>query len=133
MDAIVHRRADRPSRRSQRQDCAGEAVFPRCEPERSASRAIVATNPRSLDVSVHVGSSGDRTAAPVRSVVNRARRLAAGASQPERRHLLAVAHEKHVADERGVIPGLALDRLEPRELGELIGGCLDERQLSLLR
>ena len=40
VDAIVHQRADRPSRRSQRQLHAGEGVFPRCEPERSDSRAV---------------------------------------------------------------------------------------------
>src|SRR5262245_55271178 len=53
--------------------------------------------------------------------------------QPERGHLLGVANQEDVADQRWMVPGLALDRLEARELGELIGRRLDQRQLALLR
>src|SRR5580700_1928834 len=32
-----------------------------------------------------------------------------------------------------MVPGLALDRREPRELSELVGSRLDQRQLTLFR
>src|SRR3990172_12634598 len=53
--------------------------------------------------------------------------------QPERGHFLAVPNEQEVANQYRVVPGLALDRREPRELPELVGGRIDERQLTLLR
>ena len=53
--------------------------------------------------------------------------------QPERGHLLAVANEQDVADQRRVVPGLALDRRGPRELREPVGGRPDQRQFALLR
>jgi hypothetical protein len=58
---------------------------------------------------------------------------AAREGQPERGHLLAVANQEDVADQRRMVPGLALDRLEAREFRELIGGRLDQRQFALLR
>src|SRR5688500_8066640 len=58
---------------------------------------------------------------------------AAREGQPERGHLLAVANQQDVADQHRVVPGLALDRRELRELRELVGGRLDQRQLALLR
>src|SRR5262249_11545496 len=53
--------------------------------------------------------------------------------QPERGHLLAVANQQDVADQRRVVPGLALYRREPRQLPELVGRRSDQRQLALLR
>src|SRR5215207_3028653 len=41
-DTIVHRRSDHPSRRRIVSTSAGDAVFPRREPERSRSRGAVA-------------------------------------------------------------------------------------------
>src|SRR5688500_10834693 len=55
-----------------------------------------------------------------------------GARQPERGHLLPVAHEEDVAGERRVVPGLALQRLEFRDLPELVGRRRHQRQLTLL-
>ena len=49
--------------------------------------------------------------------------------QPERGHLLAVANQQDVADQHRMVPRLALDRREPRELPELVRGCPDQRQL----
>ena len=53
--------------------------------------------------------------------------------QPERGHLLAVANQQDVADQHRVVPGLALDRREPRELRELVGGRRDQRQFAFFR
>src|SRR5258708_907005 len=53
--------------------------------------------------------------------------------QPERNHLLAVANQQDVACQRRVVPGLAFDRLEPRELGEPVGCRPDQRQLTFFR
>src|SRR5713226_6073850 len=53
--------------------------------------------------------------------------------QPERGHLLAVANQQDIADQRGVVPGLAVERREPRDLRELVGGRPDQRQLTLFR
>src|SRR5450432_1541480 len=58
---------------------------------------------------------------------------AARQGQPERGHLLAVANQQYIAGQHRVVPGLALDRREPRELRELIGGRPDLRQHALLR
>src|SRR5713226_5656951 len=58
---------------------------------------------------------------------------AAREGQPERGHLLAVANQQGVADQRRVVPRLALDRGKPRELFELVWSCADERQLTFLR
>ena len=52
--------------------------------------------------------------------------------QPERSHLFAVANEQHVADEDGMVPRLAVDRLEPADLGEPVDGCRDERDVPFL-
>jgi hypothetical protein len=51
---------------------------------------------------------------------------AARHGQPERHHLLAVASQQDVANEHRVVPGLALDRREQRELLELVGRCRDK-------
>ena len=48
-------------------------------------------------------------------------------------HLLPIANQQNIAGQHRVIPGLPLDRREPRELGELIGGRPDQRQLALFR
>ena len=40
-----------------------------------------------------------------------------GQGQLEGGHLLGVAHEQHVADQRRMVPGLALDGGRPRDLG----------------
>src|SRR5271157_944683 len=53
--------------------------------------------------------------------------------QPERGHLLVVANQQFIADQNRVVPGLALDRREPRELAELAGVRGDQRQLAFLR
>ena len=53
--------------------------------------------------------------------------------QPECGHLLGVANQQDVADQHRVVPGLALDRREPRELYELVGGRIDQRQLTFFR
>src|SRR5712692_10187875 len=66
-------------------------------------------------------------------VYSSSRPSAAGEGQPECGHFLAVAYQQDVAGQHRVVPGLALDRREPRELGELIGGRLDQRQLTLFR
>src|SRR5688572_21889255 len=74
-----------PQSRRLRQRSAGEAVFPRCEPERSASHAVVAlvvrlvawvivSSHRSADAPQRVGvrqrlGLGSASAAPTRSVV----------------------------------------------------------------
>src|SRR4029453_1000292 len=59
--------------------------------------------------------------------------LAALERQPERGHLFAIAHEQHAADQPRVVPRLPLDCLESCELRELVGGCLDQRELTFLR
>ena len=61
------------------------------------------------------------------------RASAAREGQPERDHLLAVANQQDVAGQHRVVPGLALDRREPRDLRELVGGRPDQRQFALLR
>src|SRR5262245_47295425 len=61
------------------------------------------------------------------------RQLAIREGQPKRSHLLAVANQQDVAYQRRVVPGLALDRRESRELRELVGGRPDKSQLALLR
>ena len=43
--------------------------------------------------------------------------------QAERGHLLVVANQQDVADQNRVVPGLAFDGREPRDLGELVGNC----------
>src|SRR5262245_39496637 len=53
--------------------------------------------------------------------------------QPERLHLLVVAHQQDVAGQRRVVPGLALQRRVPRQLPELLRRRRDQRQLALLR
>ena len=53
--------------------------------------------------------------------------------ESERGHLLAVAKQQDVAYQRRVVPGLARDRREPCELGELVGSRPDQRQLTLFR
>ena len=53
--------------------------------------------------------------------------------QPERRHLLAVANQQDVANQYRVVPRLALDRRESRELSELVWAGCDERQLTFFR
>src|ERR1017187_3814906 len=58
---------------------------------------------------------------------------AAREGQPERGHLLAVANQQDVTGQNRVVPGLALERREPRELRELIGDRPDQRQLTLFR
>src|SRR6266404_1966015 len=63
----------------------------------------------------------------------RQRRSAAREGQPERGHLLAVANQQDVAGQHRVVPGLALDRRELRELRELVGSRRDQRQLTLFR
>src|SRR5262245_59192857 len=57
----------------------------------------------------------------------------AGEREPEGRHLLAVPDEQLVADQRRVVPGLALQRREPCELRELVGVRRHQRELALLR
>src|SRR5258706_1314610 len=57
---------------------------------------------------------------------------AAREDQPERRHLLAVANQQDVSNHHRMVPGFALDRLEPRELSELLRRRSDERQLAFL-
>src|SRR5262249_33884778 len=58
---------------------------------------------------------------------------AAHDGQPERGHLLAVANQQDVANQYRVVPGLALDRWESRELRELVRGRPDKSQLTPLR
>src|SRR5215213_4887533 len=58
---------------------------------------------------------------------------AAREGKTERDHLFAVANQQDVAGQHRVVPGLALDRREPRELRELVGGRLDQRQLTFVR
>src|SRR5882762_6638658 len=60
-------------------------------------------------------------------------RSGARGRQPERGHLLAVAGQEEVAGQYRVVPGLALDRRESRELFELVRGRCDQRQLTVLR
>ncbi|MBI3679171.1 MAG: response regulator transcription factor, partial [Acidobacteria bacterium] len=68
-----------------------------------------------------------------RTLAARATPSAAREGQPERGHLLAVANQQVVAGQHRVVPGLALDRRDPRELLELVDGRSDQRQLTLLR
>src|SRR5436853_567800 len=58
---------------------------------------------------------------------------AACEGQPECGHLFAVANEQNVANQDRVVPRLALDRRESRELSELIRSRPDECQLTFLR
>src|SRR5688500_6833720 len=58
---------------------------------------------------------------------------AAREGKPERGHLLAVADQQDVADQYRVVPGFALDCRELRDLRELAGGGLDQRQLAFIR
>src|SRR6266404_6471674 len=58
---------------------------------------------------------------------------AACKGQPERNHLLPVANQQNIAGKHGVVPGLALHRREPRDLGELAGDRRDKRKFTLLR
>ena len=51
--------------------------------------------------------------------------------QPERGHLLAVANQQDVSDQHRVVPGLALDRRETRELGEPLGSRGHQRKLTV--
>jgi hypothetical protein len=53
--------------------------------------------------------------------------------QPECCHLLPIANQENIAYQHRVIPSLALDRREVRELCELIGASPDQCQLSLFR
>src|SRR5436190_344152 len=53
--------------------------------------------------------------------------------QPECRHFLAVANQQHIADQYRMVPRLAVEHRESRDLGELIGRRLDQRQLTVLR
>src|SRR5215471_10334555 len=48
-------------------------------------------------------------------------------------HFLAVANQQRVADQRRMIPGLAVERLESCQLPELAGRRADERELALFR
>src|SRR5436309_8853006 len=53
--------------------------------------------------------------------------------QPECDHLAVIANQQEVADQRRVVPGLAFECRESRDLGELVGGRPDQRRLTLLR
>ena len=52
----------------------------------------------------------------------------ARARQLERGHLLAIADQQEVTDQRGMVPGLAFERREPGELVEAVWGRRDQRQ-----
>jgi hypothetical protein len=52
--------------------------------------------------------------------------------QAECRHLVVVANEQDVADQHGMIPGLALERGEASDLFELAAVCFDQRKLAFL-
>src|ERR1051326_7864414 len=53
--------------------------------------------------------------------------------QLERGHLFAVAHEQRVADEHRMVPGLAFNCRQLRDLGELIRRRRHERELTFFR
>jgi hypothetical protein len=53
--------------------------------------------------------------------------------QTECGHLVIIANQHDVADQHWMIPSLALEHPEPRELSELVGRRLYQYQLSLLR
>ena len=101
------------------------------------------SNPHSSIVSQTIGtrhsSLGDQQSAvcnrqsAVDSPVRRPPLLPTCERQPERSHLRAVANQQDIADEHRVIPGLALDCRETRELLVLVGGRPDQRKLTVLR
>src|SRR5262249_45207174 len=53
--------------------------------------------------------------------------------QGECSHLLAVANQQDIAGQDRMVPGLALESREPGELRELIRGCSNQGQLTVLR
>ncbi len=53
--------------------------------------------------------------------------------QTEGGHLVVIANQQHVAGQCRVVPGLALDCRESRELRELVGSRLYQYHLTLLR
>src|SRR5689334_16722773 len=53
--------------------------------------------------------------------------------EPECRHFLAVPDEERVANQHWMIPRLAVDRFEARDLGKLIGNSLHQRKFALFR
>src|SRR5262249_4781960 len=57
---------------------------------------------------------------------------AARTGETKRGHLLAVPDEQDVPDEHGMVPRLAVDRGEARDLGEAVGLRRDQRQLAFL-
>ena len=59
--------------------------------------------------------------------------LAIREGQSEGGHLVVIANQHNIADQRRMVPSLALERREPRELSELVGRRLYQHQLSLLR
>src|SRR5262245_56087830 len=74
-----------------------------------------------------------RTNVVRRSTAPSVSRTSASERQAECSHLFAVANEQRVANQRRVIPGLAFEGRESRELFEPIGSRTDERQLTFLR
>src|SRR5688572_13443269 len=53
--------------------------------------------------------------------------------EPERRHLLTVAYENHVADEHRMIPRPSRQRGNTSQLGESVGRCPHECDVAFLR
>ena len=53
--------------------------------------------------------------------------------EPERSHFFAIANQQDIACKHWMVPRLAFDRREPRELPELVEGRADQRQFTLLR
>ena len=57
-----------------------------------------------------------------------------GSREPECGHLVVVAHQQHVANHYRMVPRLAFESSgKPPDLGELIGRCFDEREISFFR
>ena len=81
------------------------------------------------------GEAGVVSTAPAVLCPNRHPSLSTEArqGQPESDHLLAIANQQEVADQYRMVPGLAIERREPRELRELVGGRRNQSQLTVLR
>jgi len=52
--------------------------------------------------------------------------------QPESNHLVSVAHQQAVTHQHRVVPGLALQSREVRNLRELVGCGFNQREFTLL-
>src|SRR5262245_54388623 len=84
-------------------------------------------------LSPHFDARGRHARSKDRAYVRTRPRRSVCQRQSKRGHFLAVPHEERIADEDGVVPGLAVERREARDFLELIRRRADEGQLAFLR